>query len=133
MLRTLREGLQTIEYPQEKSCELFSIADVGSRCGFENIGHTFPTIAEQPPTLRRTRMWSRNQCRPVQRFFGPLECANRGRNVVSPTETRDTGFMEIADMAVSDPPHPAPDFEDTNHDHAHDPTAAGKTCPLPAM
>ena len=114
MLRTLREGLQTIEYPQEKSCDFFNQLMSVHDAALKISATPSPTIAEQPPVEENEDVVAESvPTSPAGPALAPLSVRTEAEMWVSPTETRDTGFMEIADMAVSDPPHPAPDFEDT--------------------
>lgn len=93
LLRNLREGLQTIEYPQEKSCDFFN-----QLMALHELG-----LKAEVPSQSMVLMESLSNERPKS-VKPEVELWMR------PSESRDTGFL---DLPGAEAERPTPDFEDT--------------------
>lgn len=102
LLRNLREGLQTIGYPQERSCDFFNQLMQLQEAALKAVpvdvpadaGVQAPGPAAQVEAILRERSAAKSAA-PVEPW-------------VSPQESQDTGFMDMPD----DDPPPS-DFADT--------------------
>jgi hypothetical protein len=101
LLRNLREGLQTIEYPQEKSCDFFNHLmvqhEVVLKADVEALLPVAAPAAAPPPPVRAAArtpvaepaLWMR------------------------PSESLESGFMDLPESEPEVAPEPMLDFADT--------------------
>lgn len=119
MLRNLREGLQTIEYPQEKSCDFFNqlmvlhetALKIATSSNAASLAGT--ASAAEPPAAAVEPAVSEPVSEAYSSRAGELAPRVQADIWVSPTETKDTGFMEMADVQMHAEVESQPDFADT--------------------